>query len=287
MAGKVILKAIKLKAYAKINLFLEVLGKREDGYNEILTIFSLIELYDQLNFVLTKKEGIRILTDTDSLRTEDNLVYKIAFFIREKYRVKDGVEIELKKNIPIAAGLGGGSSDAAQTIIALNWLWKLSLSKDEMNNIAANWGSDINFFLHGSIALGRGRGEIITPLPSLPLDNIFLVNPGFGISSGKAYSIVDHNSDNKDWHKFWEKKDTRLCFNRLEIGIREQYPVIDEIITHLKAGGAEQAILSGSGATIIGFCPDRTTADRFTQYYSNKGYWNTITKTKGEPNEHY
>ncbi|MCF7918926.1 MAG: 4-(cytidine 5'-diphospho)-2-C-methyl-D-erythritol kinase [Candidatus Cloacimonetes bacterium] len=280
-------RAINLKAYAKINLFLEVLGRRNDGYNEIRTIFSEIELYDELSFILTKKERVRILTDTDSLRNEENLVYKVAVFIREKYNVNAGVEIELKKKIPIAGGLGGGSSDAAQTILALNKLWELSLSKAELNEIAACWGSDINFFLQGATALGSARGEKITTLPGIRLDNIFLVNPGFGISSKEAYELVEYDSERKDWQEFWEKKDCRNSFNRLEAGIRRKYPEIAEMIEHLQSGGAEQAILSGSGATIIGFCPDRTTAERFTHYYSGKGFWNTITKTKGEPNEHY
>jgi len=110
-------KIVKYRSYAKINLFLEILSKRDDGFHEIRTVFSLIDVYDHLNFVLTKNSGIKILADTDSLKEEDNLVYKLAVFIKKAYNVKLGVKAELEKNIPIAAGLGGGSSNAAAVAI--------------------------------------------------------------------------------------------------------------------------------------------------------------------------
>ena len=280
-------EVIKCRSAAKINLFLEILGEREDGYKEIQTIFSLIEVYDQLNFTLTKNNTVKILTDTDSLKQADNLVYKVAIFIKNKYNVNSGVIVELKKNIPLAAGLGGGSSDAAATINALNLLWDLHLSDNEKQEIAAEWGSDINFFLKGPTALGEGRGEKITPLPDIPINHIFLVNPDFGISSREAYSFVKYGYTPKSYDKFLETKSTEFCFNRLEEEIRKKYQIIDEIIQHMENNGASKAILSGSGATIIGFCPNHDTAKYLSQYYSEKGYWNTITKTKGDPNEHY
>ena len=280
-------KVIKCKSYAKINLFFEILRKREDGYHEIQTIFSLIDVYDRLNFVLTKNSGVKILADTDFLKEEDNLIYRIAVFIKEKYNVKSGVIVDLEKRIPISAGLGGGSSNAATTIIALNSLWNLQLSNKEMHEIAALWGSDINFFLEGSTALGEGRGEKISSLPYLAFDHIFLVNPGIGIASSEAYRSAEICQEKQVYRELLTRKDSRFCFNRLEDGIRKNYPEIDDIIGYLESEGVIKSILSGSGATVIGFCPDLATANKLGQYYTHKGYWNTITKTKGEPNEHY
>jgi 4-diphosphocytidyl-2-C-methyl-D-erythritol kinase len=287
MAEKVMERVIKCKSYAKINLFLEILGKRKDGYSEIQTIFSLIDVYDRLNFVLTKNSHVKILADTDCLKEEDNLVYKIAVFIKKKYNVKSGVIVDLEKNIPISAGLGGGSSNAASTIMALNTLWDLSLSENQLHEIAAHWGSDINFFLKGTTALGEGRGEKISTLPYLAIDNIFLVNPGFGIASSEAYKLTEISPEKQNYQNFLTRKDPQLCYNRLEPGIRKKYSEIDELIRELEINGVVKAILSGSGATVIGFCENRVTANKLSQYYTKKGYWNTITKTKGEPNEHY
>ncbi len=287
MAERVMIRVIRCKSYAKINLFLEILGKREDGYNEIQTIFSLVEVYDRLNFILTKNSSVRILADTDCLKEEDNLIYKIAVFIKNKYSVRSGVKVELEKNIPISAGLGGGSSNAATTIAALNILWDLGISDNEMQEIAAAWGSDINFFLNGPTALGQGRGEQIESLPYQAFDDLLLVNPGFGISSSEAYGLVKLSEIKYDYHDFLNYQRPEFCFNRLEPGIREKYAEIDKIIRQLESAGVNKAILSGSGATIIGFCPDHETANKLSQYYTKIGYWNTITKTKGEPNEHY
>ncbi len=162
-----------LKSYAKINLFLDVMKKREDGFHDIRTIFSEIDLYDELFFDLTKKGSIEILTDTDQIELHENLIYQLAFFIKDTYDVKDGCRIRLKKIIPIAAGLGGGSSNAAATIIALNKLWNLQLSFSTMRKIAAKFGSDIAFFLTGGIAIGTGKGDDLTPLDDYDIEILF------------------------------------------------------------------------------------------------------------------
>jgi 4-diphosphocytidyl-2-C-methyl-D-erythritol kinase len=274
------IKRLLRSSSAKINLFLDVLGRRGDGYHNIRTIFSEIELYDNLNFILTKNSPIRILTGTDFISIEENIIYRVAVFIKDKYKVEDGVDIELEKNIPIAAGLGGGSSNAAFTISVLSELWNLNLSDSEMHNIARNLGSDINFFLKGGCALGEGRGDKITPLEHINIDNIFLVNPGFRIPSKEAYQAVHISNENTQWQKLISTHDACYCYNKLEEGICRKYTEIKFIIEHLENNGAKKAMLSGSGATIIGFCPDKKIADNFTKYYSKKNYWNCITKTK-------
>lgn len=229
---------------------------------------------------MTKNSAVRILTGTDFINIEENIIYRVAVFIKDKYKVEDGVDIELEKNIPIAAGLGGGSSNAAFTISALSELWNLNLSDLEMHNIARNFGSDINFFLKGGCALGEGRGDKITSLEHIDIDNIFLVNPGFKISSKEAYQAVHFFNENTQWQQLISTHDVSYCYNKLEEGICRKYPEIKFIIEHLKNNGAKKAMLSGSGATVIGFCPDRKIADNFTKYYSKKKYWNCITKTK-------
>ncbi len=272
---------LRKNSSAKINLFLDVLSKRSDGYHQIRTIFSEIELSDTITFALTKKGTVKILSDIDFVSEKENLIYKVAIFIKEKYNVKFGVEIELQKNIPIAAGMGGGSSNAACTITALSELWDINLSKEEMHNIAEKFGSDINFFLEGGCALGENRGEKISYLKQIGLDNIFLVNPGFRITSKEAYEAVSINTcKNDDWKKLLLHENLQFCYNKLQNGVCKIYPEIQKIISYLKENGAEQAMLSGSGATIIGFCPDGTVAENFSKYYSNIGYWNYITKTK-------
>lgn len=215
----------------------------------------------------------------DFVSVDKNLIYKVAVFIKEKFKVKEGAEVELEKNIPISAGLGGGSSNAATTIIALNKIWNLYLSQDQMHEIAAEFGSDINFFLHGGTAIGENRGEKIVPVDDIEIDNIFLVNPGFGISSREAYQNVAISTPISNWNKILETGDVKFCFNKLESGISKFYPEITNIIKYLNENGAAQAILSGSGATVIGFCPNREIAEKFSEYFSKKKYWNCITKT--------
>ncbi len=279
---------LNLNSYAKINLFLDVLLKRKDGFHNIRSIFSEIELFDELNFTLTKNGHIKILTENNFVSVQDNLIYKVAFFIKKFYSVKYGIKIELKKNIPIAAGLGGGSSNAATTIKALSQIWGLNFSLAEMHKIASKFGSDINFFLAGGSALGEGRGEKLKKLEIDEISNLFLVNPGIQIASKEAYELTDITEENMNWKSFLTKQNTNFYFNKLEEGIAKSYPLIKGIIEFLKNNGASNSILSGSGATVIGFCPDKKTALKFAKYYSKKKYWNIITKTKkGERDENY
>lgn len=275
------MEKIKVKSHAKINLFLGVLEKRKDGYHNIQTIFSEIELFDVINFTLTRNSDVMILTNKDFVSVKNNLIYKVAIFIKNMYKVSSGVKIELEKNIPIAAGLGGGSSNAASTILVLSKLWKLNLSNKAMHEIAEQFGSDINFFIEGGCKLGDGRGEVISSIPEIIIDDIFLVNPGFGVSSKEAYEAIEINNYPKQkLDNLLRTKSTSYCYNSLQKGVCELYPEIQNIIDYLNTNGAEKAILSGSGATIIAFCPNREIADKFAKYFSEKNYWNYITKTK-------
>ncbi len=219
------------------------------------------------------------MANTDFVSLEKNLIYKVAIFIQKKHNVLNGAKIDLQKNIPVAAGLGGGSSNAAQTILALNEIWKLNLTEAEINSLAAKFGSDINFFLQGGTALGEGRGEEIKRLDDLEIENILLVNPGFEISSKEAYQAVNVSNPNENWEKLLQNKDVKYCFNKLEEGVIQLYPEIGDTLNFMQNNGTKKAMLSGSGATMIGFCPDRATAENLSEYFTRKKYWNCITKT--------
>lgn len=220
------------------------------------------------------------MTNTNFINHKDNLVYKVALFIKQEYKVNSGVEIYLQKNIPIAGGLGGGSSDAAQTILGLNELWNLNLTDKEINRIARYFGSDINFFLYGGTAIGEGRGDKITSVEHFDIDNIVLVNPGFSISSGFAYSQVsDYESYHCNYEKIVGERDLSFCINALQPGIERAYPQIGEVVKRMEELGAYKSLLSGSGATVIGLCPDKESTNKIAEHFSQKKYWHYIAKT--------
>jgi len=272
-------KELTKKSNAKINLFLDILKKYSNGFHQIRTVFVDVDVWDSINFVLTKKPLIKIYANEESLANENNLAYKIAFFIQAKYSVKKGVEIYLEKRIPISAGLGGGSSNAAQTIIALSELWDLNISKSEMHEIASEFGSDINYFLEGGTAIGTERGNVIErSAKQIKLNNILLINPGIKISSGEAYSLVKISQPNEKWGKLLDN-DISFAFNGLEEGVMLNYPVIKEIKNKLLEYGAINALMSGSGSTVIGFFDNERDLKIGQTFFNKKGYWTKKTKT--------
>lgn len=270
---------MQTRASAKINSCLEVLARREDGFHEIRTVFHELELHDTLRFTLTKIKDIQIFANVKSLQNQDNLVCRISHFIQNAYSVNAGVSIELEKAIPVAAGLGGGSSDAAATILACNTLWSLNMSDQEMHDIAAQFGSDINFFLIGGRAVGQGRGEQLVPLEDRLIDDIVLVNPGFAVSSGEAYRAVETvGGDDDRWRRYLADGDLSLTHNALQAGVCKAYPVIAETLAEMKQE-CGRAMLSGSGPTMIAFCDSPEQARRMADRYGQRGWWSTVTKT--------
>ncbi len=269
-----------LNSHAKINLFLDVLSKLPGGYHEILTIFSEIDLHDKIKYFLTNKPEIKIMSNVGELNNNNNLIYKIAVYLKDRYSVNKGVSVELEKNIPISAGLGGGSSNAASTIKALSYLWDLNLSWEEMHEIASMFGSDINFFLIGGTAKGTNRGDIITPLDDIELDNILLINPNLPISSKEAYQAVKIEQSKQNWQNLLSTHSTDYCFNKLETGIIQLYPVIGELIDELYLSGAKKAMMSGSGSTVIGFYDNQNKCKNAQMTFQEKGYWSYITSTR-------
>ncbi|MDR2192034.1 MAG: 4-(cytidine 5'-diphospho)-2-C-methyl-D-erythritol kinase [Endomicrobium sp.] len=289
------------KAYAKINLFLEIVGKRQDGYHNLQTIMQTVGLYDELTFERDASGSVSLSVfsaDADpqygvsSLPLDDrNIIVKSAKILQSEFNVKQGVKITLQKNIPIGAGLGGGSSDAAAVLQALVKLWDIKISKNELEKIAVCLGADVPFFLTGGAALCEGIGEIITPLFSqkagykekafeLPEASknisentaycgskeglrlpVVLVNPNFCVPTPSVYKKVKFPFTNaRKIDKIKNLIETgslncenarEVCFNRLEDFVFDDYPIIKEIKQFLTNAGCA-ALMSGSGATVFG-----------------------------------
>ena len=267
-----------IASYAKINLFLELLGHLPDGFHQVNTVLCSIDLFDELRFTLTKSGTVKVWSQLPELNTNENLICKVANYLRQRFGIEDGVDIRLNKRIPIAAGLGGGSSNAAITLIALNKLWQLSLSEKEMHGIAAIFGSDINFFLTGGTALGENRGERISPQADILIDNILLVKPGLSISAGTAYGASELPA-NGETKLFDPLRPVATMFNRLERGVRERYPSVDSILRELEAFGATKSMLSGSGPTCIGIFEEANGLAKCQSHFKRMGYFTQQTQT--------
>jgi 4-diphosphocytidyl-2-C-methyl-D-erythritol kinase len=258
---------ITLTAPAKINWFLKVIAKRDDGYHEIRSLMQCISLFDKLFF--EHAERITVITDTH-IPLEGNLVYRAARMLQEISGTSRGVKITLKKEIPLAAGLGGGSSDAAITLIGLNRFWKLNLSVDELSGLGTRLGSDVPFFFRGPAAIVEGRGEIVKPV-HVPSYILVLVKPPFDVSTAWAYREIDETDESpmrngvlltKEDNSFrlllhaLEKGDfsslSSLLRNDFEPYVIRRFPVVGEIKKNLLRSGALFSSMSGSGPTVFG-----------------------------------
>lgn len=266
------MEGIDIWAPAKINLFLNVLGKREDGYHEIETLYQAISIWDTIHIMDAECEGIRIESSDPALVVDErNLVFKAAYILKEYTGIGRGLGIRIQKRIPISMGLGGGSSDAASTLIGINKLWKLGLGKDELMKIGRMVGADVPFFLTGwSCALGRGIGEILTPVHAKQLYFVLII-PGFGISSRWAYENLKIGLTKESYN-------TKLIIDLLEGGkieeflsnlynalegvCIEKYPCLLRFKERLIQEGAMGALMSGSGPTIFGIAPSKREAQR-------------------------
>lgn len=256
---------ITLKPPAKINLYLRVLRKRPDGYHDIETVFERIDLCDELTLKSAPKDIVVKCNDPQVPCDQRNLVYKAAKIIKEKYSVPAGVEITLKKNIPVAAGLGGASSDCAYTLRGLNELWGLKLGKKQVFEVGSAIGADVAFFLLDcGRAVGRGKGEILEPCVSMPKNGGFwylLVNPGFPVLSKDAYeglnlgltSVPVDSKINPVRLKEIKFKDLEdFLFNSLEAPVERKFKAISEMKSAIKKAGLKLSMMSGSGPTVFG-----------------------------------
>ena len=254
---------VTVQAPAKINLFLKIKGKRDDGYHELLTVFQSVDLCDTLHIGLEGR-GITIHAPTYLPQHSGNLAYSAASLFYAATGLCPGVLIELKKQIPLQAGLGGGSSDAAAVLRALNMLYDFPLSADQAQGLASRLGSDVAFFLYGGTAVGRGKGEIIEPLPDLRPLWFRLVKPPFGLSTPLVYNEWTGESE-ADWERFMQSLKgpmEELClFNDLETPASRIRPQIGVLKSQLLQDGAIQALLSGSGSTVFGVYTQQPNAE--------------------------
>jgi len=261
---------ISLKAPAKINLFLEILGKRDDGYHEIETVMQEIDLVDNLQFEEIQ-EGVKLKCNDKNIPSdENNLVCKAANLILNECGIRKGVLISLEKNIPVGAGLGGGSSDAAATLKALNLLWKIGLNDAELMEFAAKLGSDIPFFIKGKTALCSGRGEKITPIEVKSEMNYLVIFPRINISTSIIYRNLKIDLTKKiidvsfflDALKHRKLADiSKLLYNRLEEVIFATYPDLLDVKSALDHFDFCGLSVSGSGSAFFGLCKDKQQAE--------------------------
>lgn len=258
---------VAVMAPAKINLGLHVLRKRPDGYHEIESILQMISLYDDL-ILEEAGPGIDLETGRDDLPgDEKNLVYRAAELLAEAAGRAPAVRIQLVKRIPIAAGLGGGSSDAAATLLGLDRLWGLCTPRKKLMELGQHLGMDVPFFLFSPSALARGRGEILEKLtpPSQPFW-VVLVNPGFKVATEWAYQSLKIGLTIENKHISMRKfsisslRDGGCLENDLERVTLKEYPVLQEIKDMLKRWGALEAVMSGSGPTLYGLFSNQETA---------------------------
>ena len=281
--------SISLKAPAKINWFLSVLNKREDGYHDIISPLQCVDLFDSLSF--EEAEDIQVLSDMD-IPAEGNLVYKAAALLKSVSSYKSGARIELKKNIPVAAGLGGGSSDAAYTLIGLNRFWGLNFDKGDLMRVAAELGSDVPFFLAGPLALIEGRGEKVTELNTESSLVVLLVKPEVSVSAAWAYNsfktrLTKKAVDIKLFCQALEGKNFAFLrdevFNDLEDVVIRKYPVVGELKRMLVQKGALFSLMSGSGATVFGVFHTNEEAVRASK--NLQGEWCRVVRTLNSSDE--
>lgn len=257
---------IKLKALAKINLSLDVIKKREDGYHEVRMIMQTINLYDRISMNKTNSNQVTIKTNLHYLPTnENNIVYKAICLLKQEFQIKQGVFVNLEKRIPVAAGMAGGSSDAAAALIGMNKLFDLQLSKNDLMKRAVKLGADVPYCILRGTALSEGIGEVLTPLPPMPKCYVLIAKPGINVSTKFVYDNLKANElqSHPDidgmlvaiQNKELDGIASRLS-NVLESVTVKEYPVIDEIKQLMMKNGAMNSLMSGSGPTVFGLFSD-------------------------------
>jgi len=247
---------LRLTPFAKINLGLEILRKRTDGYHDINTVFLPITLADELT--IEAADTLSVECAEIPIPQEHNLVFKAARLLQAQCNISRGAKIQLHKKIPTGAGLGGGSSDAAATLRGLCELWNISPDEDTLHAIAAQLGSDVPFFLLGSPAIGSGRGEILYPLSIQLPYTMLIVYPNIHISTAEAYSDVHLSDEATDYHLLFSGDSTpdilrTKIVNSFEQSTFKRHPELLEIKNNLYENGAVFSLMSGSGSSMIGF----------------------------------
>lgn len=293
MVRNVSQEILSIPAFAKINWSLRVLGKRANGYHEIETVLQTISVHDTLTFSATDDHEIRLTCDDRSIPSGDtNLVWRAAAALRERYAINQGVKIRLVKRIPSEAGLGGGSSDAAVTLIALAQLWKIEPSAIDLGRIAENLGSDVPFFFCGGRALATGRGELVKPLDDAREQHLLIIKPNASVATVNAYNALNSSaltsSDAKPILLRSQASDDSASFdlnalhNDFEAVIFQLEPEIERAKNALLKSGARLAMLCGSGAAVSGIFENEDAQERAIQAIELETGWRAFPcKTVG------
>lgn len=269
-------KHLSLKAYGKINLGLDVIRKREDGYHEVRMIMQTVGLYDKIDLIYKEEPGITVETNLYYLPdNENNLVYKAADLLMKEFAVKKGVHIKLKKFIPVAAGMAGGSSDAAAVLFGVNKMFGLGLTMQQLMDRGVRIGADVPYCVMRGTALSEGIGEVLTPLPPIPQCQVLIAKPGISVSTKFVYDNLHANELKPEQHpdidgmvEAIRNQDLLQIAARfgnvLEQVTVKEYPVIEEIKNVMKDYGAIGSLMSGSGPTVFGlFMNPRAAADAY------------------------
>jgi len=258
---------MRIRSFAKINLGLEVIKKREDNYHQIRTLFQAIDLYDVLEIRSIKKDKILLRGNNESVPWDErNLIFKAASLLKENCQIASGAEIHVTKNIPSGKGLGGGSSNAAMTLYALNKIWRLRLEKKDLMELGKKLGADVPFFLEGGLCLGLERGDRIFPLPDHEPLLCVLALPPFPILTSDIYRRLESflTSMDKDSkiNRFLQSGELGFLENRLEAIIFRLYPQLKDIKSLFLSQGAELSLVSGTGSAVFGLFLEREGAEK-------------------------
>ncbi len=252
------MNSIKISAPAKINLHLQITSKRTDGYHNLVTLFQMVSLYDELEIKVSHEESIDI-TGRFDCAAEDNLIYKAAGIIKRNYGIKHGFKIKCRKNIPPGGGLGGGSSNAAATLLGINLLLDLKIPVPELMSYALELGSDVPFFLGSPAATAHGRGEVLTPIEGREDLSLLLIETSIHSSTGDAFKSLDTEEDiasipEKRLKEIYLSKipSEWPFFNSFTPYLFRQYPVFREMIKILNDNGSEFSAITGTGSSVFG-----------------------------------
>ena len=277
------------RSHAKINLYLDVLDRRGDGFTNIETVFQTVGLCDELHFAPAETGTHFTCSDSALADPEGNLVCRAAALIRARTGANQGISIHLEKHIPVAAGLAGGSGNAAAALVALNDLWALGLSNSELDALARELGSDVPYCIRGGTVAATGRGELMEVLDPIPPQWLVLVHPPLAVTAGHAYGHPKLTRNTTEpvagrTPAFREALD-RLAtgdiagtvFNRMESGVFHEHPELAAIKTRLRDLGCTASAMSGSGPTVFGLCPDEKTARSVATHIQD--YATTVLQT--------
>lgn len=271
---------ITLNAYAKINLSLDVVGRLANGYHEVRMIMQTVGIHDTLKFEKTEGE-IVLSSDAGELPLgEDNLIYKAAKLVRETYGISGGVKVHLEKRIPVAAGMAGGSTDAAATLKAMNLLYDLRLSEEDLCGLGVKLGADVPYCIMGGTALSEGIGEVLTKLAPMPECVLLVAKPDINVSTKEVYQALD--SQSVPWHPDVDGMRQAIEEGRLE-GIYSRlgnvletvtvakHPIVSEIKQEMLENGALGSLMSGSGPSVFGIFDDEEKARAAGECIKKKG----------------